>query len=88
MLFMITYDVLPGNRNEVNRRFIETGGPPPSGVKMAGRWVSPGGKGFCLAESDNLLAVGKWIQQWSDLIQFDITPVLVDEEVAEMIQST
>jgi len=87
MLFMITYDVMPENRDEVNKRFLETGGPPPPGVKMVGRWVSPGGRGFCLAESNSLLAVGKWLQQWSDLLLFEITPVLIDEEVAEIIKS-
>jgi len=85
MLFMITYEISPENRDAVNKRFLETGGPPPTGAKMLGRWTSPGGQGFCLAESDDMIAIGKWIHDWSDLMPFEVFPVLTDEGIAEVI---
>ena len=85
MLYMTTYEITPANRNDVQKRFVETGGPPPEGVKMLGRWVTPGGIGFCLSESDDIVSVAKWIQEWSDLLTFEIFPLMTDEQYAEVL---
>ena len=86
MLFHITYEVSPQDRDQVQKRFKETGAPPPAGVTMLGRWHSAAGHiGFLVAESTDAIAIGKWMQNWTDLLAFDITPVLTDEEVAEVI---
>lgn len=86
MLFHITYEVSPQDRNQVQKRFKETGALPPEGVTMQGRWHSAAGHiGFLVAESSDAVAIAKWMQNWTDLLAFDITPVLTDEEVAEII---
>ena len=86
MLFHITYEVSPQDRNQVQKRFKETGALPPEGVTMQGRWHSAAGHiGFLVAESSDAVAIAKWMQKWTDLLAFDITPVLTDEEVAEII---
>ena len=43
MTFHITYSLLPGQRNEAQKRFKATGAPPPPGVTMTGRWALRGG---------------------------------------------
>ena len=46
MLFAVHWSFGAGTRNEANARFKETGGPPPPGVKMIGRWhYTEGGEG-------------------------------------------
>ena len=40
MLFHISYEFSPNNRDEAQKRFKETGGLPPDGVTMEGRWHS------------------------------------------------
>lgn len=86
MLFHISYEFSPGERDEAQKRFKETGAPPPDGVTMHGRWHSAAGHfGFLVAESSDSVAIAKWLQEWTDLIAFDITPVLTDEEVGEVI---
>lgn len=86
MLFHITYEFVPQERNQAQQRFKETGAPPPAGVTMQGRWHSAAGcKGFMIAESTDAVAISKWTQEWTDLISFEITPVLTDEEVGEVI---
>ena len=86
MLFHITYDFSPQERDSAQKRFKETGAPPPDGVTMQGRWHSASGHvGFLIAESSDVVAIGKWMQSWTDLLSFDITPALTDEEVAEVI---
>ena len=44
-----------------------------------------GDVGFLIAESSDAVAIGKWMQAWNDLLSFDITPVLRDKEVTEVI---
>jgi len=81
MLFMITYAFVPEIRDEAQQRFKKTGGLPGAGVKMLGRWHNLGGhSGFILVESNDSVAIGKWIQEWTDLLEFDIVPVNSDED--------
>ena len=86
MLFHITYEFSPQERDQAQKRFKETGAPPPEGVTMQGRWHSAAGrKGFMIAETADALALGKWTQSWTDLLSFEITPVLTEEEVGQVI---
>ena len=76
----------PDIRDATNARFLETGGPPPAGVTMLGRWhFVEGGEGFCICETDDAAALATWTQQWSDLLEFRITPVLDDEKMATVL---
>ena len=86
MIFHVTYEFSPLERDEAQERFKATGAPPPEGVTMLGRWHSAAGHvGFMLAETSSAVALGKWMQSWTDLLSFEVTPVLSDEEVAEVI---
>ena len=44
MLFHIAYQISPEKRDAAQARFKETGGGPPDGVTMVGRWHSAGGR--------------------------------------------
>ena len=86
MIFHITYQLSPERRNDAQKRFKETGAPPPSGVTMAGRWhCAQGLRGFAIAESSDAEAIAKWLQEWTDLISFEVTPVVNDEQLARVI---
>jgi Domain of unknown function (DUF3303) len=85
MRLMFTWALKPQHQREAVARFLETGGAPPAGVKMLGRWHGSG-KGFVLAESDDIKAVFEWTNQWADLLEFEITPVMVDEEAGEVMR--
>ena len=86
MLFHITYELSPQERDQTQNRFKETGALPPEGVTMQGRWHSAAGlKGFMIAESSDSVAISKWTQGWTDLLSFEITPVLTDEQVGEVL---
>ena len=53
---------------------------------MIGRWSRiGGGEGICIAETDRPVALGKWAQDWNDLMEFEIYPALDDETVAKVI---
>ena len=49
-------------------------------------WHSAGGhSGFVIAEADGVVPVGKWMQELTDLLTFDIAPILSDEEIQEVL---
>ena len=86
MQFMVTYVFSPDARNAAQERFKKTGGQPGAGVKMLGRWHAIAGcHGFVLAESNDGVAIGKWMQEWTDLLEFDVIPVNTDEDVMKVL---
>lgn len=86
MLFHVAYEVSPKQRNAAQERFKETGGPPPAGVAMTGRWHSVEGRaGFAVVEASDPQAIANWLQDWNDLLTFKVTPVLTDEQFAQVI---
>ncbi len=87
MKFMIEWSLEPIHRKEVTARFLQTGGGPPKGVKMLGRWHGPN-IGFVLAETNDAKALFEWTARWTDLLKFVVTPVVEDAEAAEVMKKT
>jgi Protein of unknown function (DUF3303) len=86
MLFMITYTFGCDHRNAAQARFRATGGLPGEGAKMLGRWHNVGGqRGFVLAESSDAIALAKWLQEWTDLLSFEVIPVNNDEDTMKVL---
>lgn len=86
MIFYGRYSYPPQRRDEVHRRFLETGAPPPAGVHMIGRWHgAEGNDGLFIAETEDMGALTAWLQDWTDLLSFDVRPVLTDEEFSAVI---
>ena len=86
-LRVATYQLKPGHRNSAQDRFKETGGGlPPEGVEMVGRWhCAQGLKGIVIAETTDAVAIGKWLQEWTDLLTFEVTPVLYDRKLQNIV---
>lgn len=86
MLFHITYRLTPETRDAAQARFKETGGGPPEGAKMVGRWHNAAGlQGFLIAESADPVAITRWMQDWTDLLTFEVTPIVTDEQIMEVL---
>jgi hypothetical protein len=45
------------------------------------RHKTDGSGGFALCETDDAVALAKWTQDWSDLLEFEIFPVLDDNQI-------
>ena len=87
MQFMVTYSIDIPQRAQAEARFLETGAVPPEGVKMLGRWHCTGERrGFMLIESTELSGITRFMRDWSDLLNFQITPVISDEQMAQIMQ--
>jgi len=86
MKFMISFRLAPEVRDAALNRFRETQGAPPAGVTMVSRWHPVSGNaGFVLADTSDAKALAEWVLRWSDLLSFDVTPVLDDAEVTEVL---
>jgi hypothetical protein len=81
------WTVPQGTFNAAVARFLETGGAPPEGVKMLGRWHGMDGKGFAISESTDPKAMYRWVAQWADLLPLTVTPCLEDADAGEVMAS-
>ncbi|CAM5798324.1 DUF3303 domain-containing protein [Rhizobacter fulvus] len=86
MLFISHWRILPGHRDTTIERFAKTGGQPPKGVKMLGRWHDvANGTGFAVSEADDAAAVARWALEWNDLMEMDVRPALDDEQLGAVL---
>jgi hypothetical protein len=87
MKFISTWTVPQATFNAAVARFLETGGAPPEGVKMLGRWHGMDGKGFAISESTDPKAMYRWVAQWAGLLPLAVTPCLEDADAGEVMAS-
>ena len=66
-------------------KFLATGGAPPEGVKMLGRWHGMNGQGFAISESDDAMAMYQWYAQWSNVMEITVTPCVEDAEAGPIL---
>jgi hypothetical protein len=86
MLFIVSWSISSERRNSAIERFLKTGGAPPAGVKMLGRWHAVGRMtGFGVAEASDITLIQKWVLDWSDLMSMDIHPALTDEQLGPLL---
>jgi hypothetical protein len=89
MKFIMTFAWKPDpkTRAEGIARFRKTGGQPPKGARLLGRWTRADiSGGFDLLESDDPQALAEFALQWSDLMELSIVPVLEDEALSEVLK--
>jgi len=87
MRFMVTFPLTHQAYKERISRFLEAGAPPPDGVTLLGRWFTAShSKGFMLAEADDPKALFRYVSEWADIIDFEIDPVVTDDEAASVLK--
>lgn len=90
MKFMLTFSWKPDlkARDEAIARFKKTGGQPPKGVKLLGRWTRADlGGGFDLLESSDAQSLAEFSLAWSDIMDLTILPVVEDEALAAVLET-
>lgn len=86
MIFLVTWKGRPEQRDRAIQRFMQTGGRPPEGVRMIGRWHALGRiSGMAVAECDDPGLLQKWALEWNDLFEMDICPALPDEQMGPLM---
>lgn len=87
MKYIISWSAEPGNFNATVARFLETGGAPPPGVQLLGRWHGMSGQGFGIVESNDPKAMFQYQAQWADLVSLMVTPCLEDADAGAVLAS-
>ena len=91
MIFMLTFTWTPDtkSRAEAIDRFQQTGGLPPEGVTLLGRWTRADlGGGFDLLQTSDVKKLTEFAYQWSDLMALEITPVVEDQDLSEVFHTS
>jgi hypothetical protein len=72
----------------VYRRFRDCGRLLPEGLQYVSSWVDEKlERCFQLMETDDRKLLDEWIADWSDIVEFEIYPVLSSKEAAEKVSS-
>lgn len=85
MKFIVKWNIPKSSVAAAEARFVQTGGGPPAGVKMIGRWHGMSGGGVLIAETNDANALYSWLAYWNDLLEFDTTPCLDDAEAGPIL---
>lgn len=86
MLYMVVEHFKDGDAAPVYRRFRERGRLAPAGLSYVSSWVDEKfERCFQLMETGERNLLDEWIANWSDLVEFEVFPVMTSQEAAEKI---
>ena len=67
---------------------FKSGEEKTDGLKVIDRWHEVGkNQGFMLAEADDIMAVRTFTNQWNDLCNMEVVPVMTDEQVGQILMA-
>jgi hypothetical protein len=71
----------------IYRRFRDHGRLAPEGLQYVSSWVDDKlERCFQLMETHDPRLLDEWISKWSDIVSFEVYPVLSSKEAAEKIK--
>jgi len=83
MLFMVIEQFRNQDAKSVYRRFRQKGRLTPDGLEFVNSWVAADlSRCFQLRECSDVTLFQQWVAEWSDLIDFEIVPVVPGKETA------
>jgi hypothetical protein len=85
-LFMVVEHFKNKDAVPVYRRFREHGRMAPQGLVYLSSWVDQKlERCYQLMETEDPALLDQWIANWSDLVDFEVYPVLTSQEAADKI---
>ena len=85
MLYMIIED-FRGDPAPVYRRFREQGRLAPEGLRYVASWVTADlQRCYQVMECEDRALLQRWIDQWKDLVDFEVVPVVSSAEAAAAV---
>ena len=86
MLYMVIEHFRNNEAAPVYRRFREKGRLAPDGLEYVSSWVDEDlGRCFQLMKTDDPALIDQWIEQWTDLVEFEVVPVMTSSEAMARI---
>jgi len=88
MLFMVIERFKNRDAKAVYRRFREQGRGMPDGLRYVSSWIEVNfDRCFQVMECEDARLLQQWMTFWSDLIEFEIVPVVTSADTREAIAS-
>ena len=85
-LYMIVEHFRGGDALPVYRRFRDRGRLAPEGLVYVSSWVDETlRRCYQLMETDERALIDQWIANWSDLVEFEVYPVITSSEAAARV---
>ena len=70
----------------VYRRFRDRGRMAPEGLTYLSSWVDEDlARCYQVMETADRQLLDRWMEQWSDLVEFEVHPVMTSKEAAERL---
>jgi hypothetical protein len=86
MLYMVIEEFKEG-AVPVYARFREKGRKAPDGLHYENSWVtSDMRRCYQVMETDDPRLLKQWTEQWDDIIDFEIVPILTSSEAASIVR--
>lgn len=88
MLYMVIERYHEGKAKMLYQRFSEKGRMMPEGVQYINSWINEEVTVcYQLMESDSIEGLQQWISNWSDIVDFEVIPVISSAEAKEKVFS-
>ena len=85
-LYMIVEHFKNDDAVPVYRRFSDRGRLAPEGLIYISSWVDTGLTCcYQVMETENRALLDEWIARWSDIVDFEVHPVITSAEAAERV---
>jgi Protein of unknown function (DUF3303) len=86
MLYMVIERYRNGDAVPVYRRYRERGRLAPDGVRYVNSWVVPDlTTCYQVMETSERELLDQWMAAWSDLVDFEVVPVITSAEAAALV---
>ncbi|HEV7664170.1 MAG TPA: DUF3303 family protein [Chloroflexota bacterium] len=86
MLYLLIEHYKPGRAEDVYRRFRDHGRLAPAGVEYLASWVETGfSRCFQVMRAERRELLEAWMEQWVDLVEFEVVEVRTSADAAEVI---
>ena len=88
MLYMVLERFRNSDAAAVYRRFRERGRMAPDGLNYISSWVTADlSTCFQVMETANRALLEDWMSHWSDLVDFEVHPVITSQQAAEKVKT-
>jgi hypothetical protein len=86
MLYMVMETFKNADPVPVYRRFRDRGRLAPDGLSYVSSWVDVNlQRCFQIMETDNRQLLDTWVAAWSDIVDFEVFPVITSTDAARRV---
>ena len=88
MLFLVIEHFRNGDPGPVYARFRERGRLAPDGLRYVSSWVTTDyAHCYQVMECADRSLLDRWLSAWSDIVAFEVLPVVTSAEAAEAVMA-